>query len=152
MGDLATADVNATTSSDARFHADWDPVIGPEAAHLRHRTWKARAITAYSLFACAIIATAAGAVHHHRVPHEALEVITLVLFLNAGLWLAIWSRRRRREYAAASAFLGIEVSAKTYPPRNPKGFQKWCERHGVTPHATRGSLPPSASEGKFPEG
>jgi hypothetical protein len=60
-----------------------------------------------------IIAGVGGSFHGL---YTAFMIIAYCALGNAVLWYFVWLNRRTRVYEAASQFLGVEVSARNFPP------------------------------------
>jgi hypothetical protein len=122
----------AKSPNRVRYHSEWDGIIGPDGADLRYRGWRLRVymfLSACGIFAFAIAAgeTKDPSAHAIFVWLAWTAVVAQVVLTVAWFWY------RSRQYRAAGQFLGTIISANRFPPSNPVGFAKWCERNQVTP-------------------
>jgi hypothetical protein len=117
---MSTARTTPRRFSREGFHARWDSIIGKEAAELRYRAWKARAIMALSLNAGVVVIIGGALLARSKVvPLAAVFVVGYALFAHAAIWLGIWLHRRPLQYPAASAFLGTEITSAARWVRSP---------------------------------
>ena len=119
-------------SRKVKFLAFWSPRIGGEAASLRWR-WANSLNLAQVLLLVSLPCTCVGGWAHVPI----LVPIGIAIYLGQGAILVLASLRLKASNAAASRALGfkIGIGAVPGPPRPKDAYERWCEKHGVTPYS-----------------
>jgi hypothetical protein len=120
------------TRQRLRFHKLWDPCIGQEASELRYLDWKLRAYLFCNAIIIAVTAISAGV-----AKTDPVHILLVALAATAGAGqLALIGyvfALRNRQYAAASEYLSVKVTARNFPSPNRTAFAKWCRRNRDRP-------------------